>query len=554
MFKKTNKTFNWSDFLPLAILGLVGAWLLFFNLGKASLQDWDEGIYALISQAAAKQASLTLSLNNEAWFEKPPLGFWLEALSIKAFGFSEWAIRLPAAIALLGSVILIYLLGKELFNRRLAWLAALLTLISPAFFYQHMVRSGDLEGGLLFFTLLAFYYLVKSEQKSKYLAWSGAAAGLAFMYRGGSAVFILIISLVYLFLSGNWKKFKAKHWLAYAGVWLVIVLPWHLQQLLVHGRAFWQVYFEEQLLGRLGAPLQNHSGPWHYYFDYFNHANLMLQMAIWPALLYTSFKLWFRREKKILLPWLWFVLSIVLLSAMATKLRWYLITAIPPMMLLFVYWLSDLLKAKRGLTIMIWALTADALMVYYWLAKVDVFNIFKFDSRRRWLFLLLALGLSGLFWLLNYLKTKQVNFKFWPLSFLLSLIVGLNLLYARRAYNQVINNQPAAVVVAAQVLAKTAPAPRAVAVYRVLEWYKGWILPQADYYFSRRGGYQLSLIKAGELKAAVESGKYNLFLTDAVGLQELNLAGDSRYTISEFFTTTYDQSTKLILAHKLSKF
>src|SRR5690606_19861485 len=72
------------------------------------------------------------------WFEpglpfwgKPPLAFWLQALSIDLFGTSEFAIRLPAWLAGVAIAYLTFLLARLYWNRRIA-MTAVLVYVSSA--------------------------------------------------------------------------------------------------------------------------------------------------------------------------------------------------------------------------------------------------------------------------------------------------------------------------------------------------------------------------------------------------------------------------------------
>src|SRR5215813_914265 len=66
------------------------------------------------SHALAARAMLTdgdwavLHVNGVAWLEKPPLHYWLVALSYAVFGVSAFATRLPAALAVVGLTLLVY--------------------------------------------------------------------------------------------------------------------------------------------------------------------------------------------------------------------------------------------------------------------------------------------------------------------------------------------------------------------------------------------------------------------------------------------------------------
>ena len=90
-------------------LSLLG--LLFFIpfLGHVHLFDWDEINFAEISrEMLVRNNFLEPHINFISFTEKPPLYFWLQALSMKLFGINEFAARFPNA--LLGAIVL-FLLG-----------------------------------------------------------------------------------------------------------------------------------------------------------------------------------------------------------------------------------------------------------------------------------------------------------------------------------------------------------------------------------------------------------------------------------------------------------
>ena len=57
-------------------------------------------------------------LNGLRYFEKPPLGYWLHAGSILLFGENNFAVRLPSAMAVGLSAMLIYLLVSRMYRKR----------------------------------------------------------------------------------------------------------------------------------------------------------------------------------------------------------------------------------------------------------------------------------------------------------------------------------------------------------------------------------------------------------------------------------------------------
>jgi 4-amino-4-deoxy-L-arabinose transferase-like glycosyltransferase len=103
--------------LGILLILILSAILNFSNIG---IEGYGNGYYA------AGVKSMTMSFKNfffvsfdPAGFvtiDKPPLGFWMQTISAKLFGFSGWSILLPQALAGVISVYLIYYIVKRSFG------------------------------------------------------------------------------------------------------------------------------------------------------------------------------------------------------------------------------------------------------------------------------------------------------------------------------------------------------------------------------------------------------------------------------------------------------
>ncbi|RJR15050.1 phospholipid carrier-dependent glycosyltransferase [Candidatus Microgenomates bacterium] len=155
------------NILPLLLLFLFLP-LFLYNLGTFSLIDFDEAWYAEIArQILVTKNPLVLTFNNKPFEEHPPLGFILMAISYLFFGTNEFAARLPEALGGFGAIIIIYLIGKNLFNRAVG-IAAGLVLVSCVWFVFR-ARSANLDTMFLFFYLATFYSAIKAQYNPKWL-------------------------------------------------------------------------------------------------------------------------------------------------------------------------------------------------------------------------------------------------------------------------------------------------------------------------------------------------------------------------------------------------
>lgn len=120
--------------------------LFIFGLGSRGLNEPDEGRYAIMGQAMAQPGGdwWEPRLSGYAHYDKPPLLYWVTALSFRVLGFSEWAARVPP---LLGAVLALTGLAWaawRLHGERVAWWSVLVCGTSVQFWVMGRVLSPDM--------------------------------------------------------------------------------------------------------------------------------------------------------------------------------------------------------------------------------------------------------------------------------------------------------------------------------------------------------------------------------------------------------------------------
>lgn len=166
---------------------------------------------------------------------KPPLQTYLMVPTVALFGLNAWGVRLPSAILGVGTILLVYLLIKELLTRvpqtpvrqklqeKLALMAALFLTVSPWHILQS--RSAMLVGVALFFLCLGIWAFLRGLTKPRYFLLSSAGFVLAtYSYYGMRVVapLVLLVFVIYF------RKRMVNHWkmlLVAGGVGLVLLLP-----------------------------------------------------------------------------------------------------------------------------------------------------------------------------------------------------------------------------------------------------------------------------------------------------------------------------------------
>ncbi|MBP2643289.1 MAG: hypothetical protein H6Q67_1176 [Firmicutes bacterium] len=110
--------------------------ILFSNLGGIALLDPDEPVYAETAKEMIQfQDYLSPRIYGEFWYDKPPMYYWLAALSFKALGASEFAARLPSTLSALLCVILVSCYAAKKLNYRAGLFSGLVLVTTFEFFY-----------------------------------------------------------------------------------------------------------------------------------------------------------------------------------------------------------------------------------------------------------------------------------------------------------------------------------------------------------------------------------------------------------------------------------
>ena len=310
------------------IVACLASGLFLFRLGNEAIQDYDEGIYAQVINNTAQSGDFLTLKKDGPWFEKPPLYIWEAMVSEKIFSSPELAMRLPAALAGILTVILIMLIAYEISSSGyLAAASGLILTLTPAFIEAGRQIRFDVP--VTAFIVFSIYCFIKGQQNKKW--WLGIGIGIALGVMMKSVIgffpllFIILWSIIY-------KKFD---WLRNLYFWLgaflglAILLPWHIYESIKYGNLFWNNYFLYHIVNRFE---QNILGGGFSNFNYLHY----LWVFDTPWIVLFIIGVWFlfkeRKDEKFKPFWVFalFVLFIFLIFGIAqTKLPYYLIPAFP---------------------------------------------------------------------------------------------------------------------------------------------------------------------------------------------------------------------------------
>jgi 4-amino-4-deoxy-L-arabinose transferase-like glycosyltransferase len=241
---------------------LLGLWLVIFaaSLWTPPLLDDADATHAQAAQAMVHTGDwVTLHVNGIRYLEKPPLPYWLAAISLHLFGAGSFAIHLPIALAVLGLALLGYGWSRRIFDGRTALYTGIFTLTSAGVFLFTRVFIPEVL--LSLFLCLGLYFLLRAldtgSRRQAYSLWIVLA--LAVLTKGLIAiVFLSGVATLYLTFTGQWKMWRRLCPFSGLLVFLLIAAPWHiLAGLRNTGGAdghgfFWFYFINEHFLRFLG--------------------------------------------------------------------------------------------------------------------------------------------------------------------------------------------------------------------------------------------------------------------------------------------------------------
>lgn len=155
---------------------------------------------------------------------KPPVFMYLLVPSIAVFGLSEFAVRLPSAIAGILIVWVVFFLVRDLFNsKKLALISSFLTAITPCLVYYS--RLGWESNVGLLFSCLGIWLFLKGLKKNLFLSLSALSLGLsALSYHSFKLLSPLIILGLIIIFRKQLKSLNLSNLIKPAAVLLVFIL------------------------------------------------------------------------------------------------------------------------------------------------------------------------------------------------------------------------------------------------------------------------------------------------------------------------------------------
>lgn len=415
--------------------------LVYFCNLPIDIMEVDAAQYASIAREMHDSGQyLEVYHRGNDYLDKPPLLFWLSALSFEVFGVSNLAYKLPSLLVLILGLVSTYCLARLWYEKKIASLAALILGTTQA--YMLMTNDVRTDGLLTGWMVFSLWQLSAYLQTRKWppLLLAGLGVGLAMMSKGPIGLVLPGLAVgAHLLLTRQWQRIFDPRWLMFLLVVFVSLVPMMIglyQQFDLHpektvygleGPSGLEFFFWTQSFGRITGDIYWDNGAPPLFFlqtmlwDF--QPWILLFLPTWGWAIWRLIRQRFRAaagEEYLTLGG--FSLGFVMLSLSGYKLPHYVFPLFPMAAIMTAVFLRSLAeKTLRIATRIQWGLMqllALAIVVYW---------SWPFPPQGFWL-PLVAVGLYALAWWLG-LRLDGLDRLMMPtvvISCLLNLVAALD--------------------------------------------------------------------------------------------------------------------------------
>jgi 4-amino-4-deoxy-L-arabinose transferase-like glycosyltransferase len=345
-----------------ALIGaLVAALATLPGLGGGTLWDNSETTYGEVAREILTGHDwIVMHLNGEAWFVQPPLYFWIAALCAQAFGVTEFALRLPSAVATIAmAAALGYAVARVSGVRAGLFASVVLTTSLMQVVVGRLAIMDALLDCAIAVAVLAFCgALTTGSRAAWYGGWAALALGTLAKGPVAPAVALLVVAPWWLWQRAAGGRVLGRPLVDWAGglaLFAAIVVPWGAA--LVQSAGFGAIgeLVGHYTVGRYVGTIENQTGPFWYYVPV-----LILGLFPWFAFLVPASVAALRDAEADgegslrRLALVWTIVPFVFFSLATTKLPNYIALALPGPAILVGLWFDGIVERADRRAALAW--------------------------------------------------------------------------------------------------------------------------------------------------------------------------------------------------------
>jgi 4-amino-4-deoxy-L-arabinose transferase-like glycosyltransferase len=249
--------------LALLFLLLLSAVMYIGTAGGAALLDDADASHALVPREMMERHDyVVMFLNGVRYLQKAPIHYWMVVATYKIFGQTEFAVRFPVALAMIGLTLMAFEFGRRFFGERAGLYAALATCTSAGMYMFTRIMIPEAIYALQFTVIFYLFLRAWNHEIDPRLGYWGIAAltGCAVLTRGLIGVVFPVGTIVaFVLFTGGWRRWRELHLFSSVLIFLAIAVPWHwLAELRApggptHHGFLWSYFINEHVKRALGT-------------------------------------------------------------------------------------------------------------------------------------------------------------------------------------------------------------------------------------------------------------------------------------------------------------
>jgi 4-amino-4-deoxy-L-arabinose transferase-like glycosyltransferase len=249
------------------LLGLVWAVLCLPGLGAPGLWDIDEGNNAEAGQEMLESGNFVVpTFNFQTRYDKPVLLYWLQVAAYLLCGVTEFAARLPSALAALPTLLVTYELGRGMFGKGAGLVAGLILASAVSFCASAHFANPDALLNLFTALTLWCWWNDHAGRGRWWFVATGATTALAVLAKGPVGL-VLPSAVTVLFVAWRreWRRLWDPRLVPAALLFLAAAAPWYVWVALETKGEWLRVFLLKHNWQRMNETFEGHRGPFFYY-------------------------------------------------------------------------------------------------------------------------------------------------------------------------------------------------------------------------------------------------------------------------------------------------
>lgn len=330
---------GWRAAILVAVAILVG---YLFVTTRSTLWDRDEPRFARATVEMVESGNyLYPTFNGKLRPDKPVLIYWLMSVPVRLLGQTELAVRLPSALGTALTCLLVFFLGRQLWDAKTGLWAMGILATSGLMLFEGTAATAD--GTLLacmIGAMAVFVHAITTRLRFYHLLLLGAAFGLALLTKGPVGLLPVTAIVTTLILDRKRIASPGRHALTMLGALVIgalLFIAWGIPANNATDGELYRLAIGHHVVGRATKPLEGHGGSFLLFLPFYV---LVVIVGFFPWTLFLPGAISFaggrrlrgRHAGVLLLGWI--VPTLVIMTLVATKLPHYILFIWPALALL----------------------------------------------------------------------------------------------------------------------------------------------------------------------------------------------------------------------------